>query len=282
VDISGKQNVIPAGDGKLVVATDMAGTVELKSLDTSLTVSTSVPPTSNAVKTAVDAKQDKIPANAGKVLTATATAGTTGTLSVDTTVTASSANLITSGAVKTAISGATESIDLSGKQDKIAAGAGKFVAATATAGTVELKSLDTSLSVSTAVPPTSGAVKTAVDAKQDKIEAGAGKYVTATATAGTVSLVDRAEDASLTFFAGEDEVPVFFPTGVKTFYVTGKYSSGTAATLRIKEPAGSYANVSASSSSPTTGTSYAGKAVIFGITGPSGDGTFVFGLRLGY
>jgi hypothetical protein len=217
-DVSGKQDKIAAGAGKIVWGSATAGTVTLTAPATALASGETTVPTTGAVYSAVAAKQDKIPADEGKVLTATATDGTTGTLAVDTAV-GSGSNLVTNGAVNTA---------LAAKQDKIPAGtAGNVVAYSGTAGTVSSRevatapasesaalltaggaftalaakqntlTLDSSVTSGSGNPVTGGAVYTAlaavsgaipdVSGKQDKLPAGANKAFLGTATAGTTA-----------------------------------------------------------------------------------------------
>ena len=88
--------------GKVVMATDTAGVVDYKAIDSEPTNSSPNLVTSGGVYDSLAGKQDKLggSGNGGKVVTATDTAGTVAYTTINTTVDTSS-NLITAGGVKT-------------------------------------------------------------------------------------------------------------------------------------------------------------------------------------
>ena len=107
-DISGKQDKLggSGNDGKAVIATSTAGTVNYRAIDTTSggTANSTSLITSGAVNSGLSGKQNKIAAGtAGNVVTYSGTAGAVNSLGFDTAPTASSNNLVKSGAIKTAL-----------------------------------------------------------------------------------------------------------------------------------------------------------------------------------
>jgi hypothetical protein len=95
------------------------------------------------------------------------------------------------------------------------------------------------------------------------------------------SSLPPSEDASVGFVSADGVVPVVIPDWVASMYVTAQYSTGTAAVLKMALGDGtSEISVSADPDDPTDMTGYAGAAVRFTITGPSGAVEASFGIRL--